>query len=157
MSLINVSIRADGKAGVARLQSKFKRLAKNLRNKQPLFKRIGVKLLNEIDTTFKTEDFEGKRWTPLAPATTLRRRRGPGIGSARILQDTGTLRQSFVMDVGRTKLTVGTPVDYSETHEEGLGNVPQRRMLPSEKRTLEIAVDTTEKLVKEQIRNVRLK
>lgn len=156
--------------GVKKLRRKFNRLVRKVKNKRPLYKRIGIKLLNEISRTFETETHEGKRWKALSLATVMKRRKGKGEGRPRILQDTGTLRRSFVREVKRdyvrihidpAKKTikegkiVGTPIEYAPKHEFGEG-VPKRPMLPSEKRALEIAIDVADKYVGENIKKTKL-
>lgn len=142
--------------GGKELQRKFKKLAKKLKNRRKLFNRIGVVLLNDVTKSFKDEAHEGKSWKTLSPNTILRRRKGKGAGTARILQDTGKLKGSFAMKVGRDEVRVGSNVDYAPFHEEGKGKIPQRKMLPSDERALELAVDTTENLIEEEIKKARL-
>jgi phage gpG-like protein len=179
--MAQVSIKVKGADEIER---KFNKLARKVKNRVPLYKRIGVNLLNEISHTFRTETHEGKRWKPLKMSTMLARRRGPRAGKAitiarrkertvaqpKILQDTGTLRRSFVMDVSRRYVKVhvdpkkrtfkegkfvGSPMEYAPFHEFGEG-VPKRPMLPSKKRALEIAVKIADDYIKEGIKRVRL-
>lgn len=150
---MKLSMRSGGKPGTKALQSKFKRLANRTSNKLALFNRIGVKVLNEIDKTFKEETHEGEPWAPLQSSTIARRRGG---GLARILQDTGTLKRSWVMDATPNLVRIGTPIIYAPPHQEGEGSLPERPMIPSEKRGLEIAVKTAGGYIKESIQKARL-
>ena len=109
-------------------------------------------MLNEINRTFKEETHEGDPWTPLS-ASTLARRRG---GIARILQDTGTLRRSFVSKATPNLVRIGTPIIYAPPHQEGEKNLPERPMIPSKKRGLEIAVKVADNYIHEGIVKVRL-
>lgn len=131
------------------LQRRFRTMARRMGNRLVLFKRIGIMLLKEIDKTFKEETHEGKAWSPLSEAT--KAKPGRGGESAEILKDTRQLQRSYVMKPGRNQVAVGTPTPYSKIHEEGTERIPQRKMLPSKKRGLEIALDTTKGFVKTNV------
>ena len=131
---MKLSMRSGGRPGTKVLQARFKKLAKRTSNRSTLFKRIGVKVLNEIDKTFKEETHEGEPWTPLQ-LSTIARRRG---GLARILQDTGTLRRSYGFEATPNLVRIGTPIIYAPPHQDGEGNLPERPMIPTKKRGLEI-------------------
>jgi len=141
-------IRIDG---VDKLQRRFQRLSRKIKNRRILFKRIGVRLLNTVSDNFDKEAHEGKPWRVLSSATIAGRRKGRGAGSTKILQDTGLLRSSFVMDANNSRVKVGTPVKYAPTHEFGKGKMPKRKMLPSKERALSIAIEVAENYVKEGI------
>lgn len=165
---IKISAWSAGQPGTKRLQEKFSKLAFSVRDRRPLMKRIGVLLLNEVSKNFETESHEGTPWKELAPLTIRRRRIGLGAGSPKILQDTGTLKRSFVMQPTRDTVVVGVPnktvivdgkklnLQYAEHHEEGKGNTPKRKMLPSERRALGVAVDEAEDYVEESIKGAKL-
>lgn len=128
------------------LQARFKSMARKIKNRRPLFKRIGIKLLNKINEGFEQEENDGKKWTPLAESTIAQRRK-EGKG-AMILQDTGRLKGSYTSQVTGDTLRVGTNVEYAPIHEFGK-DVPKRPMLPSREITLGIALSTTEGFIKE--------
>lgn len=139
------------------LQFKFRRLVNQIKtNKTPMYKRIGIKILNEIDKNFKTESHDGKRWQSLSDRTIFARRRGPRAGSPQILQDTGTLRRSFNLEANNNLVRIGTNIEYAQQHEHGIG-VPQRRMIPSDKKTLEISIKIADDYTEEQLKKERLK
>ena len=138
------------------LQRKFSGLARRIKNRQPMFKRIGVKLLQAVDQNFQDEGHEGTPWKLLSAATLRGRRQGTGTGGAKILQDTGTLKRSYVMDATNSLVRVGTPIIYSIVHEEGVGNVPQRKMLPSKNLALGISVDVAGNYIKESMNKEKL-
>lgn len=143
--------------GERALQFKFRRLANQIKsNKTPMYKRIGIKILNAIDENFRTESHDGKRWQGLSDRTVFSRRRGPRAGSPKILQDTGTLRESFTMDADNSKVKVGTNVEYAPQHERGLG-VPQRKMIPSDRKALEISVQVADGYIEDQLKKEGLK
>jgi len=143
--------------GADALQAKFRKLAKKLKNKKGMYKRIGVKLMNEISYTFKKESHEGDPWKPLSQRTIDKRRRGDKKSKARprILHDTGTLRR-FVRHATPSRLTVGSPIEYAPKHEFGEG-VPERPMLPSKEMALKISVEVTDKYISQQLKKAGLK
>lgn len=50
--------------------------------------------------------------------------------SAKLLQDTGRLRMSFLPGVREGSAYIGSDLPYSVFHEKGTKRLPQRRMLP---------------------------
>lgn len=148
--------------GLTETQRKFNKAAKQLKNKKPMFKAIGIKLLNEINRTFETETFEGEPWQRLSEATKKSRRKGRGPDDDKILQDTGKLKSSYSPQnadsryfVSRNFVRVGTNVEYAASHEFGIDN-PEREMIPTKKRALEIAVPVADFFVKRSLRQARL-
>lgn len=99
------------------------------------FKRVGIQLLNRIDEIFKSGG--DPPWKPLSETTILQRRQGKGSGDARILQDTGTLRESFTFEATNKQVKAGTQIGYAARHEYGS---PQRKMLPQKKKALELTI-----------------
>ena len=153
---MKLAIRSNGEPGVKNLQRKFTKLAFDIKNRRPLFSRIGVLLLNAVAENFQQQGHEGTPWQALSPRTVAGRRKGPGTGSARILEDTGELRRSFTMEATNESLRVGTAKIYAPPHEYGYKQIPQRKMLPSKKYGLQVAVDMADKYLKEQIQKVKL-
>ena len=81
-------------------------------------------------------------WKPLAAGgrwKTYANGRKAFDPEAKILQDTGRLRLSFITFERNNgnAVGIGSDVPYSEKHEEGEGNVPQRRMLPRRSEIIE--------------------
>ena len=158
---MKITIRTDGEPGTKRLQSKFKKLARGLKNRRTLMNRIGVQLLNAVARNFKDQGHEGTPWEALKPHTLARRRTGKGVkkgrGRGRILEDTGKLRGSFAKEATNDSVRVGSNVEYAPTHEFGSGPVPRRKMLPSVRVGLQTAIDVTESYVAEQTAKAGLK
>jgi len=75
----------------------------------------------------------GSGWRPLAAQTLAMRRKGFGTGSAKILQDTGTLKKKWkhLWTAGLAKVQSG--VDYARHHHYGMYGLPVRRILPTDK------------------------
>ena len=141
---------------------------------------IGVALLHWVDQNFRKEGMEN-RWTPLRPNTIAARRKG-GRG-AKILQDTGRLKMSFVDTYGNNWVQVGSNDPRAEWHHRGTRpytirpvmakmlrfitmngpvfakvvhhpGLPARPLLPSERAATEIAMKTMEAFVQTVINEV---
>lgn len=121
---------------------KLNRITENFSNRMKFNTHVGVKALKEIDKQFRSDGQNfNTPWSELSQATIDSRRRGKKPGSARILRDSGLLRNSFTFKATRKSVIVGTATEYARLHEEGgrvkFGNrqvtVPQRKMLPGKK------------------------
>ena len=144
---MKVQVYTDGERGTKGLQKKFRNLALKGGDRRNLLGRIGIQVLNEVSANFDAQGNEGKPWVPLRAATLERRRKGRGKGGGRILEDTGALRRSFVMAANEREVKVGTPTIYAPPHEFGFKHIPQRKMLPEQKRGLQLGIDTAEKFI----------
>lgn len=121
--------------------TKLTGLGKDIAKPKALYARWAVQALRWIDQNFKTEGgmLSGRKWKKMSARTFAHRRRGRRSKkkTAKLLQDTGRLRSSFVyrMLSGNRGVAVGTNVHYAATHEFGDAkrNIPQRRMLPKAK------------------------
>ncbi len=82
--------------------------------KRTLHQRWGLQGMNWVDQNFKQQGaLTGTPWAALKPSTIAAK------GSSSILQDTGRLKQSFVMRFDETQAAIGSPVFYGAYHEEG--------------------------------------
>jgi phage gpG-like protein len=148
----------------AQLAIKALRDFENAIDEKVLYETIGQRLLGWINKNFKDEGTE-KPWQRLAASTIARRRAGnitsaqgrtPGgrvgisgisLSGAKILQDTGRLKQSFVSRATNQSVIVGTALNYATTHQFGRGRIPARPMLPSEKIVELLAITTIDKVI----------
>jgi phage gpG-like protein len=81
-----------------------------------LHRRWGIRTLNWVDQNFRQQGaLTGSPWAKLRPLTVAQRRKGSSL----ILQDTGALKRSFVMQFSSAGVAVGSPIFYAEFHEEG--------------------------------------
>jgi phage gpG-like protein len=125
--------------GSQQIQLKLTNIGRGIKNPKPVLKRIGVTLVKEIDKNFRQEGNDGTGWASLK------------FRDGRILRKTVNLADSFVFElIGNTGVKVGTPVEYSDIHQFGSGNIPARPMLPSER----IALATTKRLVNNYIKEL---
>ena len=96
----------------------FARIGRTMEPRK-ILKAVALQQVGWIDRNFRAGGIEG-RWPKLAPNTVLGRRKGSNVP----LQDTGRLKQSFgrgrqPIRLTSTSVTVGTNLDYAESHEEG--------------------------------------
>ena len=109
---------------------------------------IGAKFLWWVDQNFRREGYE-KPWTPLAPSTIKHR----GIG-AKILQDNGVLKRSFVKNVnlGAKTVVVGTEDWRAAWHHLGTSRgLPSRPLLPSQPLAQQLAFESLEGYVRQMV------
>ncbi len=123
-----VTVRAVGDKHV--LTRRLRVVARKVRRMHIPNRQIAVWLLRWVNENFKSEGGKVGGWKPFK----LGGRRLPGgkiDRSAKLLQDTGRLRQSFNKFSSRRFAGVGTNLNYAISHEFGLPhkNLPARRML----------------------------
>lgn len=90
--------------------------------------RCSVYLDRWVQTNFRTQGGGVGGWAPFKLGG--RPTSGGGLDTAaKLLQDTGRLKASFIPFHGKFNAGIKSDLDYASTHEKGKG-VPQRRMLP---------------------------
>lgn len=162
---VSVSISSDLKKKLARLHAEM--------DPAKVAAAVGAQQRGWVGKNFDAGGIENK-WPPLSDFTLMARKNG----GSQPLQDTGKLKQSFTYTVliGGKAVKVGTNVSYAGPHEEGTGpitprsgkflaiptangvvflrgtaGIPKRKMLPSVKLALELAVKTIEQLIKRAV------
>lgn len=111
------------------MKHRFKSARKRMSNFQTPYKRSAVFLDQWVQRNFQQEGKPVGGWMPLKGGG----RRVPGGGidpTAKILQDSGRLRASFESFSTRRNAGIGSGLEYAKTHNEGMGPIPQRRILP---------------------------
>lgn len=121
----------DVKRSLAKIDKAANRLK---RDKKVLFLKWSIFGFKDIIKHFKDQASPKGRWKPLSASTIRMRRKGKGKGSARILQDTGSLRNSVMPGIGlkdlqRNRLILYTNIPYAKKHDEGFGSIPQREFM----------------------------
>lgn len=136
------------------LQRKLKELTARIKDPTPANRKAAVQLYAWVMRNFKDEGgLTDKGWAPLAAGG-----RWTGKGGkhrfdfgARLLQDTGALRQSFEWFADKYRAGVGAkrysnpkrpnaPEELAKIHQFGTSRIPARPMLPTRKQALEIGV-----------------
>ena len=127
------------------LDRELQRLTNAVSDMTPAMTSIGEQIASLIDETFVNQtDPYGNPWAALSSVTIGRRRQG-GRG-AKILQDTGHLKNSITSNPSRTEVEIGLTEKYAATHQFGAskgqygrtvrnapipwGNIPARPFLP---------------------------
>lgn len=105
----------SGIQGIDRLFRRVGRLATDLKQTEKPLKAAGVLILGSIEKNFQAGG-RPARWQKLAPNT--KRRRGKK-SSAKILVDTGRLKNSHSMKLTTAGVLVGTNVVYAKRHHFG--------------------------------------
>ncbi len=110
MTTINVKINIDA------AQKKLKKVGKTL-NRRRVLNAIGLRQLKWVNDNFKLQGHlrQPAGWKRLEESTKFARRQA----DAKILQDTGRLRQSFVHKVKGSSVSVGTSDRKAIWHEFG--------------------------------------
>lgn len=139
---------------VEKTLDKINKAADNIeKNKKVLFLKWAILGFKDIQQHFKDQSGPDGRWERLSPATIRMRRKGKGKGSAKVLQNTGSLRNSLRPGVGmkdfeRNRLILFTNIPYARKHDEGLGRMPQREFMWLSK-------DAKSKIVKQAIKFIK--
>jgi len=103
----------------------------SLKNTSALMRLVAMRMRKmQVEHFAKAVDSSGKAWKPLSPATLKARRQGKKKGrSAKILQDTGILKNSVVSSSGSDRAEVGTNMIYAATHQFGRDAIPAREFI----------------------------
>ena len=107
-----------------KVQRELDRARRELANLETPNRQAAAFLDRWVQRNFKTEGQLVGGWKPFARGG----RRGDT--TAKLLQDTGRLRLSFLPFADRRTAGVGSRLPYSVVHQRGLRGVPQRRVLP---------------------------
>lgn len=122
-------IEVKTKPSFQEVNRRLTRARSSLQHTESAHSRIAVFLDRWVQQNFRSEGRSVGGWDPFA-AGGRRLRSGELDTSAKLLQDTGRLRASFVPFSSKRNAGIGSDLPYSKPHEEGLGNLPVRRMLP---------------------------
>lgn len=157
MPVIEVKLKLD-KQSSERARRKMAKLQKAVKNPRIANLEVATWLLRWVNENFQTEGGKVGGWAPfkyggrvvtktVVDKKTGKRKRNKFATSqsiesrryintsAKLLQDTGLLRQKFHIFSSKTRAGIGNNLPYSLYHELGLPlrNLPARRMLPSDK------------------------
>lgn len=112
---------------VQEMKGRLDKKRRELADMSPVMGQVAVFLDQWVQENFKTEGGKVGGWLPFARGG--RMRNGKLDTSAKLLQDTGRLRLSFLPFASKTDAGIGSRQPYSEAHHLGIG-VPERRLLP---------------------------
>lgn len=139
------NIRASFKPTLDATKRKLDKAHKKLSHLEIANKKCAIVLDQWVLQNFKTEGGKVGGWPPFKYGGRINDK---GLGtpvvvavpwgvmdayvdeSAKLLQDTGTLRRSFKPWSNKLTAGIGSDLPYSKPHEKGTSKLPQRRMLP---------------------------
>jgi len=126
--------------GMKAFQQAMKNRLKKLKDRRKVYGRAVVIIDRWIQKNFQQEGklaMGGGGWKSLAAATIEQRRKGKKSRfGTKILQDRGWLRDKWKKTWTARYGAVQSKMDYSEGHHKGLGHLPERRILPTEKQMM---------------------
>lgn len=111
----------------------FDRLNKRLTNMKPILDKVSAEMFTDVQDHFSKEvGPKNSKWPELSDKT-LARRRKEGKG-AKILQDTGRLKNSFSHSANKTSAVLINDATnkgdlYGAKHNFGLGRMPKREFM----------------------------
>lgn len=115
------------------LRKRLDRKRKAVMDLRTPYARAAVLLDQWVQQNFKSEGGKVGGWAPFAKnaaGVPFVEVSNPGRAPAKLLQDTGRLRSSFSPFANTKQAGIGSDVPYSKQHHEGLGHLPERRLLP---------------------------
>lgn len=135
-----IQMTVTGKESLDAAKAKIAQARARLKDSHPVMMRVSVYLDQWVQRNFKSEGGNVGSWTPFkygGRITTKAKATGKSDGryinaSAKLLQDAGHLRISFLPGVREGEAYIGSDLPYSRYHEEGTAKLPQRRMLPNQ-------------------------
>ena len=122
----------DSKPSVQELKKSVEARRKQLANFRTPYTRASIFLDQWVQRNFKSEGGKVGGWKPFAQSTLEHiAQTDPGRQPAKLLQRTGRLRSTFLPFASDDDAGIGSNLFYSKFHNEGLGRLPQRRLLPT--------------------------
>ena len=128
--IVAISIETN-KAQLKKLNKEVKEARDRLSNIDEPMAKVSIMLDRWVQKNFRSEGGNVGGWKPLKAGGRWVKNQGFD-SSAKTLQDTGRLRSSFKPFADKNRAGIGSALEYSINHEEGIG-VPVRRMLPKAK------------------------
>jgi phage gpG-like protein len=144
------AVARTGNRDLDRVLKDLEKLPRNLRKRQPMFKKVSVEMSRWSDRNFKSEGGEVGGWKQLKPIKFRgeiyagSRIKGKGkrrrVTKAKILRDTGRGQGSVKTQSTRNFAKIFTRLPYMIAHHEGTARLPLRQVIPVEKNVVKQAV-----------------
>ena len=143
-------IKMTVKPSFKKLEKQYKKRIEEIKDMETPFKKVSIYLDSWVQRNFKTQGGNVGGWEKLS----LGGRFGStGFdASAKVLQDTGRLRASFLPFASNKDAGIGSKLPYSKKHDEGLDGLPKRRILPKKSEVIDTANKIMEKHVKDSLK-----
>lgn len=133
--LVTKSVQIKIEPPLSILRAKYRARKQELRHMKTANTMVSIFLDRWVQKNFQSQGGNVGGWKPLARGG--RWVKGYGIDpSAKVLQDTGRLRSSFIPWATNTNAGIGSNLPYSAKHEYGEDGLPVRRMLPKRKEVI---------------------
>lgn len=132
-------VSVDVQPPMKEVRERLKRMRKDVGDMRTPYAQAATYLDRWVQKNFKTEGGNVGGWAPLKFGGRWSQRGGGRFfdSAAKVLQDTGRLRQSFLPFVTRRDAGIGSDLPYAKKHAEGKGEagrkLPKRRMLPTQR------------------------
>ncbi len=144
------------KPTMKQVRAKYKKAIAGVTEFKPMFGKIAIFLDRWNKLNFKTQGGKVGGWKPLKAGG---RWKGKGKRrsfdtSAKILQDTGRLRLSYLPFQSSKEGGIGSELSYAEAHNDGFGRLPQRRMLPEKSEVIDDVMRIADLHTKQQLNKV---
>ena len=125
---------------------RFSRLAEESKDRTVPNRQLGIQLYGWTQRNFQQSGgLQTPAWPALA-ASTLKQKAKQGYSSQPLIR-TGHLRQSYRPFSDNDQAGVGSEVPYSQYHETGTKNMPQRATLPPVNVALDLALQVYDRWV----------
>lgn len=132
--------------GVSRLSERVTRAHAKLTDRKRLNANAVTLVDKWIQGNFRSEGAPVGGWTVISSATIAAKK------SSKILHDEGRLRSDWKHISDGSIAAIESERDYSRKHDEGLGNMPKRQILPSEEHVIKQLTTLFESFVRKAIR-----
>lgn len=114
---------AEGIEGLDRLLKRIGQMATDTKHVERPLNAAGEYLVGSVKQNFRAGG-RPKKWTPLAPSTLRRRRRGKGRGGAKILIDTAKMMNAVDKRVSTAGVSVGLNAVQARRQHSGYPGGP---------------------------------
>lgn len=137
----------------AEIRKKLEQRRMKLADLKTPYAKASIFLDQWVQKNFKTEGGNVGNWVPFSPSTLAAIEiSDPGRMPAKLLQKTGALRSSFLPFASARNAGIGSDIPYAKRHNEGAGNIPERRMLPKRREVIADVREIMKDHVKESIK-----
>lgn len=122
---------------LAAANRRLERFASAMHDQTPANREASIAMLGYTYRNFDRQGALQGGWKPLAPSTVKQKQR---IGKEQPLVRSGHMRAGFTSFYSRDNAGVGNEVSYSRFHHEGTRPMPQRLLLPTREKVLDIGL-----------------
>ena len=138
--------------------SNNKKRSSNIKNQRGLFTASTLAIEAWVKRNFRADgrnhDESRYYWPPLKASTIAARRKGRGVGTPKILRDTGNLQNRWSRIITNKQGILKSQQNYSGIHEGGTSRIPQRKIFPTEKQGRSIVRPVFETWIRKNITDV---